>query len=64
RDCLPLPTKYLTGGQVLAFRDYAFDAYYKNPRYLSMIRTKFGEATMRHIQVMAEKKLDRDNAVI
>ena len=64
RDCLPLPTKYLTGGQVLAFRDYAFDAYYKNPRYLSMIRTKFGEATMRHIQIMAEKKLDRDNAVI
>ncbi|SNR58903.1 Radical SAM superfamily enzyme YgiQ, UPF0313 family [Humidesulfovibrio mexicanus] len=64
RDSLPLPTKYLTGGQVLAFRDYAFDAYYKSPRYLSMIRAKFGEETMRHIRQMAEKTLDRDNAVI
>jgi len=61
RDCLPLPTKYLTGGQVLAFRDYSFDAYYKNPRYLSMIRRKFGEETMRHIQTMAEKSLVREN---
>ena len=63
-DCLPLPTKYLSGGQVLSFRDYAFDAYYKNPRYLNMIRSKFGEETMRHIQVMAQKSLDRNNAVI
>ncbi|MDO9631977.1 MAG: radical SAM protein, partial [Humidesulfovibrio sp.] len=63
-DCLPLPTKYLSGGQVLSFRDYAFDAYYKNPRYLSMIRAKFGEETMRHIQIMAQKSLDRNNAVI
>ncbi|GAB6125362.1 B12-binding domain-containing radical SAM protein [Humidesulfovibrio idahonensis] len=61
RDCLPLPTKYLTGGQVLAFRDYSFDAYYKNPRYLSMIRRKFDEETMRHIQTMAEKSLVREH---
>lgn len=64
RDCLPLPTKHLSGGQVLAFRDYAFDAYYKNPRYLSRIRATFGEDTMRHIVTMAEKTLDRDYAVI
>ncbi|MGE4263738.1 MAG: radical SAM protein [Desulfovibrio sp.] len=64
RDCLPLPTKYLSGGQVLAFRDYAFDAYYKNPRYLSMIRAKFGEDTMWHIQAMASTSLVRDNSVI
>jgi len=63
-DCLPLPTKYLTGGQVLSFRDYAFDAYHKNPRYLSMIRRKFGEETMRHIQAMTQKSLDRRYAVI
>jgi radical SAM superfamily enzyme YgiQ (UPF0313 family) len=64
RDCLPLPTKYLSGGQVLSFRDYPFDAYYKNPRYLSMIRAKFGEETLRHIQAMAEKSMDRQYAVI
>lgn len=64
RDCLPLPTKYLTGGQVLSFRDYAFDAYHTNPRYLAMIRAKFGDDTMRHIQKMTQKKLDREHAVI
>jgi len=64
RDCLPLPTKHLTGGQVLSFRDYAFDAYYKSPRYLDMMRRKFGEETMRHIQDMSRNTLVRDNAVI
>jgi len=64
RDCLPLPTKYLSGGQVLGFRDYAFDTYYKNPRYLDMIRAKFGEVTMRHIIEMSEKSMDRHHAVI
>ncbi len=64
RNCLPLPTKYLSGGQVLAFRDYAFDAYYKNPRYLDMIRAKFGEDTMRHIQEMAARPLQRDKSRI
>jgi len=64
RDCLPLPTKHLSGGQVLAFRDYSFDAYYKNPRYLSMIRRKFGEETMRHIIEMAGKSMDRQYSAI
>ncbi|MCM0755916.1 radical SAM protein [Desulfovibrio aminophilus] len=64
RDCLPLPTRHLTGGQVLAFRDYAFDAYYRNPRYLSMIRAKFGEETMRHIQAMSAKHLERDHLAV
>jgi len=64
RDSLPLPTKYLSGGQVLAFRDYAFDAYYKNPRYLNMMRRKFCAATMKHIQEMAKNVLVRDNAQI
>ncbi len=63
-ETLPLPTKYLSGGQVLAFRDYAFDAYYKNPAYLNMIRSKFGDETMKHIMSMAEKSLDRKYAVI
>ena len=36
----PLPTKYLTAKQVLEFRDYAFKAYFDNPRYLDMIEKK------------------------
>lgn len=59
-ECRPLPTNFLTGGQVLAFRDYAFDAYYRNPRYLDMIRRTFGLPTVRHIMKMTAKSLRRD----
>jgi anaerobic magnesium-protoporphyrin IX monomethyl ester cyclase len=61
---LPLPTKYLTGRQVLSFRDYAFNAYYSNPSYLHMIQEKFGPETMNHIQEMTKKKLKRKYASI
>jgi len=58
-ECQPLSTNYLSGGQVLAFRDYAFDTYYKNPRYLNMIKNKFGEKTMMHIRRMTNNHLKR-----
>jgi radical SAM superfamily enzyme YgiQ (UPF0313 family) len=58
-ETLPLPTHYLTGGQVLSFRDYAFQTYYNNPRYLNMMDKKFGPETVSHIQKMASKKLKR-----
>ena len=61
-ESLPLPTRVLSGGQVLAFRDYAFETYYHNPRYLEMIRRKFGQKTMHHIKEMAAKKLPRKYA--
>lgn len=60
----PLPTHFLSGGQVLSFRDYAFDAYYKSPRYLRMMKNTFGEQTMEHIQVMSQKTLYRDHCKI
>lgn len=58
-ETLPLPTKYLTGGQVLAFRDYAFETYYRSPRYLDMLSRKFPPEITLHIQEMAVKKLPR-----
>lgn len=58
-DCLPLPTKHLSAGQVLAFRDYAFNAYYGNPRYLDRMRRTFGMDTVRHIMAMSTKRLPR-----
>ena len=60
----PLPTRFLSGGQVLSFRDYAFDAYYKSPRYLRMIKDTFGNQTMAHIQEMSQKTLRRDHCEI
>jgi len=62
RDCLPLPTKYLSGGQVLAFRDYAFETYFRNPRYLDMIARTFGRETSDHILQMSAHRLTRNFA--
>ena len=61
-EALPLPTNYLNGGQVLSFRDYAFQTYYTSPRYLNMIEKKIGSATAAHIREMTEKKLERKYA--
>ena len=58
-EALPLPTNYLNGGQVLSFRDYAFQTYYTSPRYLNMIEKKIGPATAAHIREMTKKKLKR-----
>ncbi|MGH2361036.1 MAG: B12-binding domain-containing radical SAM protein [bacterium] len=61
-DSLPLPTKHLPASEVLRFRDHAFDAYFASPRYLDMIRGKFGDATVDHIREMASYKLTRTHA--
>jgi len=61
-ETLPLPTRYLTGGQVLAFRDYAFETYYQSPRYLDMISKKFSSEIISHIKQMTSKKLPRKYA--
>ncbi len=55
----PLPTNTLTAKQVLEFRDYAFDVYFKNPRYLDMVEKRFGEKTRKHIEEMTKIKLKR-----
>ena len=61
-DTLPLPTNYLSGAEVLRFRDYAFKAYFANPRYLEMVRQKFGPQVVEHIKDMTSNKLERKYA--
>ena len=58
-DTLPLPTKYLSGAEVLRFRDHAFDVYFTNSRYLGMIADKFGLETARALKQMTGYQLDR-----
>lgn len=58
-DTLPLPTKHLSGAEVLSFRDHAFDVYFKNPSYLNLITRKFGAETARHVGEMTSHKLER-----
>ncbi len=55
----PLPTEHLTAAQVLEFRDYAFDTYFRNPKYLYMIETKFGTEASEHIKEMTAINLKR-----
>ncbi|MCK5580167.1 MAG: cobalamin-dependent protein [Candidatus Omnitrophica bacterium] len=61
KDALPLPTNHLRSGQVLKFRDEAFDDYYQDPKYLNMVEETFGAKTYEHIKKMCEIKLKRNN---
>lgn len=58
-DSLPLPTHHLTAGQVLRFRDDAFQTYFQNPRYLALVEATFGPATRREIESMTAHRLER-----
>jgi anaerobic magnesium-protoporphyrin IX monomethyl ester cyclase len=59
KDCLPLPTRHLTGPQVLAFRDAAFREYFDRPEYRALVARTFGEATVREVQAMVGEPLAR-----
>lgn len=58
-ESLPLPTRYVSPGEVLSFRDYAFHTYFESPRYLDMIKKRFGTETVAHIREMTKYRLQR-----
>ena len=58
-ETLPLRTEHIKGSQVLDFRDKAFDVYFNNSDYLSMITKTFGKETAKHISKMTIHKLRR-----
>lgn len=66
--CQPLPTKYLTAAQVLAFRDEAWMKYHTNPKFLDLIRTKFGQIavdeTLKSTQIKLKRKILEQGAVV
>jgi radical SAM superfamily enzyme YgiQ (UPF0313 family) len=61
-DTLPMPTKYCSAAEVLRFRDNAFSEYLSNPRYLEMIRKRFGPVVEEHITQMNKHKIHRKYA--
>ena len=61
-DTLPLPTKHVSAGDVLRFRDHAFQQYFTHPAYLQMIREKFGADTIAHISEMTSHRIARAHA--
>jgi radical SAM superfamily enzyme YgiQ (UPF0313 family) len=58
-EFLPLPTGALSAADILRFRDYAFDAYFRNPRYLVSIEKKFGLKAREHVEAMTKIRLKR-----
>jgi len=55
----PLPTKYLSSEEVLKFRDQAWQTYFTNPRYLSLVESKFGYEQRANVEAMASIRLKR-----
>jgi radical SAM superfamily enzyme YgiQ (UPF0313 family) len=46
----PVPTKHLAGGEVLRFRDQAFNEYFGSERYQSLMRARFGDNVVEEIK--------------
>jgi len=63
-NTLPLPTRHLSAGEVLRFRDHAFNVYFTHQPYLDMIRRKFGDDTVAHIREMTSHRLERRHAAV
>ena len=60
-DTLPLPTQTLTSAEVLKFRDDAFHKYFgeDNVPYRNLVRERFGDKAVEHIQKMSEYRISR-----
>lgn len=63
-ETLPLPTKHVGAGEVLAFRDKAWQTYFTNPGYLEYVKGKFGTDTYEHIRDMTKHTLKRKYAAL
>jgi anaerobic magnesium-protoporphyrin IX monomethyl ester cyclase len=58
-DFFPLSNENLTAEEILRFRDYVFETYFTDVKYLEMIERKFGRESREHIQGMTAIKLKR-----
>jgi radical SAM superfamily enzyme YgiQ (UPF0313 family) len=61
-DTLPLPTKFLSAAEVLAFRDQAFRTYFTSATYLAMLERTFGPAVVEQVRQMLAHRLERRHA--
>ncbi len=56
---LPLPTEKVSAGEVLAFRDKAWQVYFTDAKYLALVKEKFGQKTVDHLREVAAVPLRR-----
>ena len=55
----PLRTEALTSAEVLKFRDEAFTRYFTGASYLELVRRRFGEDVLSHVEQMTQLGLRR-----
>ena len=55
----PMPTRHCSAAEVLRFRDDAWQNYFANADFLSLVERKFGLEQRRNVQAMASIKLRR-----
>lgn len=57
----PLPTKYLSAEQVLEFRDKAWMRYHTSPKFLALLKEKFGQVaadkTLKSTKIKLKRKI-------
>lgn len=58
-DTLPLANANLSAAEILAFRDHAFNTYFESARYQDMVRSKFGQKVVDHLNEVLAIKLPR-----
>jgi hypothetical protein len=54
-----MSTKHLSAAEVLRFRDQAFVDYTSDPKYLDLVRRKFGEPAVDFLKGLLQIKLRR-----
>ena len=59
-ECKPMNTKYLSGSDVLKFRDEAWSKYFTNQKYLNLVEKKFGSENKNNVIALSKIKLKRE----
>ena len=63
-EAQPLPTKYVSAREVLAFRDNAWMEYHTHPAFLNLLKEKFGQVavdeTLKSTQIKLKRKILED----
>jgi radical SAM superfamily enzyme YgiQ (UPF0313 family) len=64
----PLPTRYLTADQVLAFRDKAWMTYHTHPQFLNLLKQKFGplavDETLKSTHIQLKRKILEEASIL
>ena len=58
-DTQNLPSAILSAAEILDFRDKAWDKYHTNPKYLHLLKNKFGPEAVKDIKSTTKIKLKR-----